>query len=138
MDRVEALEKRVAELEGKLRQTQALLDVLYANIDLDRHGPIAPAEPGPNLATVIRRLTVRQAEILSGVLERLSSDEIAERIDITANTVRTHLRYIYRKAEVKQRQELVDKFQAEWDQMDDAEFSRLTGGKGGALRYSEK
>lgn len=132
MDKVQALTDRVAKLEAKLKQTQALVDRLYEEAESNETQVV---EEGVTLENLLRRLTDKQAAILSGVLENLSSQEIADLTNVTANTVRTHLRYIYRKAEVSQRHQLITKYQEAWEQMSDETFDRLTGGKAERLKF---
>lgn len=134
MDKYQALADRVAKLEARCKQMQALLDRVFEDIEAQANEP-AEAESGVSLDNLLRRLTDKQAAILSGVLENLSSQEIAELTNVTANTVRTHLRYIYRKAEVSQRHQLITKYQEAWESMSDETFDRLTGGKAERLKF---
>jgi DNA-binding NarL/FixJ family response regulator len=58
----------------------------------------------------IQSLTAREEEIL-GLLAKGSFDkEIADRLEISINTVRAHLRHIYEKLHVQSRTEAVVKF----------------------------
>jgi DNA-binding NarL/FixJ family response regulator len=61
-----------------------------------------PASPAP-----ADGLTTREAEILARLSEGLSNKEIAERVKISYDTVRTHLRHIYEKLHVRGRTEAV-------------------------------
>lgn len=55
-------------------------------------------------------LTQRESEILGLLSEGLSNKEIAERVKISYDTVRAHLRHIYEKLHVRGRTEAVRKF----------------------------
>ncbi len=55
-------------------------------------------------------LTNRESEILALLSEGLSNKEIAERVDISYDTVRAHLRHIYEKLHVRGRTEAVKKY----------------------------
>ena len=55
-------------------------------------------------------LTQREAEILALLSEALSNKEIAERVKISYDTVRAHLRHIYEKLHVRGRTEAVRKY----------------------------
>ncbi len=52
-------------------------------------------------------LTTRESEILALLSEGLSNKEIADRVDISYDTVRAHLRHIYEKLHVRCRTEAV-------------------------------
>jgi len=52
-------------------------------------------------------LTNRESEILALLSEGLSNKEIADRVDISYDTVRAHLRHIYEKLHVRGRTEAV-------------------------------
>ncbi|MDO9410719.1 helix-turn-helix transcriptional regulator [Patulibacter sp.] len=55
-------------------------------------------------------LTVRQQEVLNLVVEGLSNLEAAERLGVGVETVKTHLRTIYRKLGVRSRAEAVTRY----------------------------
>lgn len=59
------------------------------------------------------RLTPREVEVLSYLLKGRSLPSIAERLFVTAGTVKTHALHIYRKVGVASREELIDAF--EWE-----------------------
>ena len=64
-----------------------------------------PASPASGEA-----LTTREAEILALLSEGLSNKEIADRVAISYDTVRAHLRHIYEKLHVRGRTEAVKKY----------------------------
>ena len=53
------------------------------------------------------QLTQRELEIVRYLPSRLSTFEIAEKVYVSRNTLKTHLRNIYRKLEVTNRDEAV-------------------------------
>ena len=55
-------------------------------------------------------LTMREREVLLLLLNRLTYEEIAERLFISTNTVKTHVGNVYKKTGVSSRKELVSKF----------------------------
>lgn len=55
-------------------------------------------------------LTQREEEILAFLAEGLSNKEIADRVSISYDTVRAHLRHIYEKLHVRGRTEAVKKY----------------------------
>jgi len=52
-------------------------------------------------------LTARQAEVLALIVQGLSNDEVAERAYITINSLKSHVRAIYRKIGVESRSQAV-------------------------------
>lgn len=54
------------------------------------------------------QLTERETEILKYILLGLTAPSIAERLSISENTAKTHIRRIYRKLDVHSRQELLE------------------------------
>ena len=69
-----------------------------------------PAEPGPAAQApplVIEQLTEREREVLQHLSGMLSTAEIAAEMYISVNTVKTHLRSIYRKLSAAHRNEAV-------------------------------
>jgi RNA polymerase sigma factor (sigma-70 family) len=55
-------------------------------------------------------LSQREEEILQHLSKGYSTKEIAERLSVSVNTVRTHLQHIYDKLHVRSRTEAVAKF----------------------------
>ena len=62
----------------------------------------ATAPPNPDLA----QLTLRQREVAGLVCEGLSNKQIARRLDLHPDTVKTHLRHLYRQFDVHSRAQL--------------------------------
>jgi DNA-binding NarL/FixJ family response regulator len=64
----------------------------------------------PASAPAAEGLTQRESEILGLLSEGLSNKEIADRVKISYDTVRAHLRHIYEKLHVRGRTEAVRKY----------------------------
>jgi LuxR family maltose regulon positive regulatory protein len=64
------------------------------------------AEPGPE---VVEALTAKEREVLTHLEELLTTEEIAEKMFVSVNTVRTHIRSILRKLGVNRRNAAVRK-----------------------------
>ena len=60
-------------------------------------------------AGLAEQLTVREAQILALLTERLRDKEIADRLSISAQTVNFHLKNVYRKLGVSSRREAIAK-----------------------------
>ena len=69
--------------------------------------PAPQAMPGEGTPAVIERLSEREQEVLGHLSRMLSTAEIAAEMYISVNTVKTHLRSIYRKLSVARRSEAV-------------------------------
>lgn len=65
-------------------------------------------EPTQNAASI--SLTERESEILSFLSQGYANKEIADKMNITVPTVRTHLRHIYEKLHVRSRTEALVKY----------------------------
>ena len=65
-----------------------------------------PKPPGSDLTG----LSEREAEILAQLAQGYANKEIADRMHISASTVRTHLRHIYEKLHVRSRAEAIVRF----------------------------
>jgi LuxR family maltose regulon positive regulatory protein len=67
--------------------------------------PMLPAAPAAPL--VVERLSAREREVLTHASGMLSTAEIAAEMFLSVNTVKTHLRSIYRKLSATHRSEAV-------------------------------
>lgn len=70
----------------------------------------SPAIPLPE--DMRRRLSARELQLVAYVLSNWSNELIADQLDLTLNTVKTHLRNIYKKLGVESRTDLM--YQAAW------------------------
>jgi len=67
--------------------------------------PVTPRDRAPVL--VVEPLTERELEVLTRVSGMLNTAEVASEMFISVNTVKTHLRNIYRKLSAAHRNEAV-------------------------------
>ena len=71
---------------------------------------VPPAFPKPTRRavemTILRRLSVRERELMLLVAEGLSNKEVAGQLDISERTVETHLQSIFRKLGIRKRTRL--------------------------------
>jgi LuxR family maltose regulon positive regulatory protein len=56
----------------------------------------------------VEQLTEREYIVLALLPTRLSNTEIADRLGVSLNTIKTHLKHIYRKFDVVGRRDAVD------------------------------
>jgi DNA-binding CsgD family transcriptional regulator len=113
------------------------LDLRAAEMDLSSQPPVGPAEPDRVLLPALIRvalgllgethrpapppgepawpdepLTESEARVLRYLPTYMGSPEIAAELYVSANTVKTHLRHLYRKLGAHSRQEAVQRAQA--------------------------
>ena len=69
--------------------------------------PAPPGAPGQPAIVVVEQLSEREREVLRHVSGMLSTAEVASEMYISVNTVKTHLRSIYRKLAASHRGEAV-------------------------------
>src|SRR5262249_50647514 len=65
-----------------------------------------PASPTP-VKGLVEQLSEKELAVLRYLPSRLSNPEIAERLYVSLNTVKTHLKHLYRKLEVTSRSEAI-------------------------------
>ena len=75
--------------------------------DYNPFGRYSPAGAESDSINIIEALTEREAEVLELIAEGLSNREIAERLIMTVNTVKTHIKNIYGKLQVSRRVQAV-------------------------------
>lgn len=61
-----------------------------------------------DLETLINSLSIREREIFYFILDGLSNKQIAQKINISINTVKFHIKNIYEKLDVKNRREAIN------------------------------
>ena len=117
---VAASEELRAALAAALR-TNPAFDVVGASASVDEVTPsvdiILVARPAEDAALVVRSgardivvgtvLTNREREILALLADGLGNKQIAARLGISTNTVKTHLELLFEKLEVSSRAEAV-------------------------------
>ena len=60
--------------------------------------------------TVQKTLTPREVEIMNGIVEGLSYKLLAAKLEISIDTVRKHIKSIYKKLEINSRTQLIKKY----------------------------
>jgi LuxR family maltose regulon positive regulatory protein len=104
-------------LRQVLRRDPELADAYRELLEPDVISPgTAPSPKKPSVAAqplplVVERLSAREREVLAHASEMLSTAEIATEMYLSVNTVKTHLRSIYRKLSATHRSEAVRRAQ---------------------------
>ena len=71
--------------------------------------PYLPIPPSPSLQPLVEPLSNRGLDVLDLLAQRLSNKEIAEKLYISAETVKSHLKNIYQKLTVSKRRQAIEK-----------------------------
>lgn len=79
---------------------------------LSRLTPTRGGEEGDRSRFVAEQLTARELEVLRALQGTASNQQIADRLFISLNTLRTHTKHIYRKLGTTSRREAVDRGRA--------------------------
>lgn len=101
-------EARRCGVEGfwyKESSVETIVDVMDRVVAGERVYPDAPPETMVGLAKS-SELTVREVEILRALVDGLSNDEMAERLRLAPNTVKTHMRHLLEKTGCENRTQL--------------------------------
>jgi LuxR family maltose regulon positive regulatory protein len=69
----------------------------------------APTAPSPPTSALVEPLSERELQVLRLLDTHLSSTQIAEQLYISANTVRYHIKNVYRKLDVHSRSDAVER-----------------------------
>ena len=102
--------KRALERDPELARSYQRL--LAPALRLDQApAPLNAPGPGQPAIVLVEPLTERELEVLRHVSDMLSTAEVASEMYISINTVKTHLKSIYRKLAVSHRREAVRRAQ---------------------------
>jgi LuxR family maltose regulon positive regulatory protein len=99
--------QRVLSSDPRLLREHAWLSREAGRIPDQRTGSGAGGDP--RAPEVVEALTAKELEVLGHLEELLTTEEIAEKMFVTVNTVRTHVRSILRKLGVNRRNAAVRK-----------------------------
>jgi len=91
-----------------LMRGESMISPKVARFLLKRFVPsVEVSVDSPNRGASHRNLTDRECEVLSLISKGYSYNEVGESLKLSTNTVRAHIRNIYRKLSVKSRSEAV-------------------------------
>jgi LuxR family maltose regulon positive regulatory protein len=78
-------------------------------VDRPTASPRQPERPSPPSQPLVEPLTNRELDVLELLAQRLSNKEIADKLFISTETIKSHLQNIFQKLEVSKRREAVEK-----------------------------
>jgi LuxR family maltose regulon positive regulatory protein len=70
--------------------------------------PVAPPPPQAKVSGIVEQLSDREMLVLRYLPSRLSNPEIARNLYVSVNTLKTHLKHIYRKLGVANRSDAIE------------------------------
>ena len=126
------------DLELALARVEAKLDLVMASImNLPRVPTVAPEPPVKAKAPVVtnnaperffRRFSIKQNAVLQMLIHAASNDQIAERMGVTSNTAKVHVRTIAKKLGVNTRSQIMAVAGPHFSEIDDVSYRAITGG----------
>jgi DNA-binding NarL/FixJ family response regulator len=96
-----------AAVEAVHRGEAALDPAVQHHVVAALSGPATAPSPAPNAAALPDGLTPREAEVLALIAGGLTNAEIANRLVVSAATVKSHVNHIFAKAGVRDRAQAV-------------------------------
>jgi DNA-binding NarL/FixJ family response regulator len=97
--------ERLGESVMALMQGESTISPKVARFLLKRFTPATEDKPKAELSS--RSLTGRECEVLELIAKGYSYNEVGDSLKLSTNTIRAHIRNIYRKLAVKSRSEAV-------------------------------
>jgi len=114
-------------IEWKLDQ---ILGALMAKAyDATTGGEVSPTETKATpTESVLHKFTTKQHVALQMLMRGADNQEIADRMGVSINTAKVHVRGMFRKLNVNSRAQLIHRLHKEFDEIDDNGYMMMTGG----------
>lgn len=126
------------DIELALARVEAKLDLIMASILQTRSSSTPQSiEPAPVLKPksvnnaperFFRRFSIKQNAVLQMLMHAASNDDIAERMGVTSNTAKVHVRVIAKKLGVNTRAQIMAVAGEHYRAIDDESYRAVTGG----------
>lgn len=115
----------------QMGRLEAKMDMLIGMIR-EMQGGAPPVAQSPatalNGALLMEGLTTKQHAVLQMMLAGKSVDEMSERMAISPNTTKTHIRLMLKKAGVRKQAQLLAMVRPVFEGLEDAEYRRMAKG----------
>ena len=102
-----SLRRPFAVLVAPLRIARTVMQSRQPAVAVLVSDPEVKPQPAPELLAQLYGLTAREAELVTLLLDGLDLNDVAERLALSMNTVRTHLREVFHKTGTHRQSELV-------------------------------
>lgn len=126
------------DIELGLARLEAKLDLIMASLmNMQRGAPAVAASPVPVQTPVVvgnqperffRKFSIKQNAVLQMLIHAASNDEIAQRMGVTPNTAKVHVRIIAKKCGVNTRAQIMAVAGEHYRAIDDDSYRAITGG----------
>jgi DNA-binding CsgD family transcriptional regulator len=111
-------------IEAKL---DVLISALLGRAERDERAGLA-GEAGEVAQAFFRQFTTKQNAALQMLMRGASNDDIAERLGVTDNTAKVHVRSIAKKLDVHNRAVIALRAMPHWQAIDGEAYRMLSGG----------
>ena len=113
-------------IEWKLDQ---IIGALMAKAhDASTSGEVSPMETQVHLESVLHKFTTKQHVALQMLMRGADNQGIADRMGVSINTAKVHVRGMFRKLNVNSRAQLIHRLHKEFDEIDENGYMMMTGG----------
>lgn len=126
------------DIELGLARLEAKLDLIMASLmNMQRAAPNVATAPvavqtpvvvGNQPERFFRRFSIKQNAVLQMLIHAASNDEIAQRMGVTPNTAKVHVRIIAKKCGVNTRAQIMAVAGEHYRAIDDDSYRSITGG----------
>ena len=141
-EQMKILNRRVEKLEQKNNSLISFIQGLTTYFNAQNQEPLQtpPAEALPAQNITLSKLTTKQHAVLQMLLCGKSNQEISDRLGVTVNTVKVHVRGVARKYGCNTRSQVVMKSYNEFESTPDNQYKAISGGlpKEWATNYLDK
>jgi DNA-binding CsgD family transcriptional regulator len=114
-------------IEWKLDQILGALMAKAYDASTDAEA-LASATKATLMESVLHKFTTKQHVALQMLMRGADNQEIADRMVVSINTAKVHVRGMFRKLNVNSRAQLIHRLHREFDEIDDNGYMMMTGG----------